>query len=105
MRGLATIWDYDEVFIAPRHGFAGAEDYYERCKPVRFMGAIRIPTLVLAAMDDPWIPGALYGGYDWAANKALQRLLPEGGGHVGFHGRGSGQPWSDMVVARFFDGG
>ena len=102
--GSATIWDYDEVFIAPRHGFAGAENYYERCKPVRFMGGIRIPTLVLAAMDDPWIPGALYGDYDWAANKALQRLLPEGGGHVGFHGHGSAQPWSDLAVARFFDG-
>ncbi len=103
--GSATIWDYDEVFIAPRHGFAGAEDYYERCKPVRFMGAIRTPTLVLAAMDDPWIPGALYGGYDWAANRMLQHLLPEGGGHVGFHGQGGAEPWSDMVVARFFDDG
>ena len=55
--GSRTIWDYDDVFIAPRHGFAGAEDYYERCKPLGFMAGIRIPTLVLAAMDDPWIPG------------------------------------------------
>ncbi len=58
--GSRSVWDYDEVFIAPRHGFAGAEDYYERCKPLRFMCGIRMPTLVIAALDDPWIPGALY---------------------------------------------
>lgn len=102
--GSGSIHDYDEVFIAPRHGFAGAEDYYERCKPLRFMADIRIPTLVLAALDDPWIPGALYSDYNWAGNTALMPLLPAGGGHVGFHGRGSEAPWSDGVLVRFFAG-
>lgn len=101
--GSRTIWEYDEVFIAPRHGFAGAEDYYERCKPVRFMRDIRVPTLVLGALDDPWIPGALYSGYDWAANKALMPLLPLRGGHVGFHGTGSRHPWSVQAVAKYFE--
>ena len=103
--GSRTVWDYDDVFIAPRYGFASAEDYYERCRPTRFMGGIGIPTLVLAAFDDPWIPGALYRAYDWAANPSLTPLLPDRGGHVGFHGSGSRQPWSDLVVARFFDHG
>ena len=103
--GSRSIWEYDEVFIAPRHGFAGAEDYYERCKPVRFMKEIRVPTLVLGALDDPWIPGALYSGYDWAANKALMPLLPPRGGHVGFHGAGSRLPWSDQAVMKFFEAG
>lgn len=98
----ATIWHYDENFIAPRHGFAGAEDYYERCKPVRFMPGIRIPTLVLASLDDPWIPGSLYSGHDWAGNKALIPVLTDRGGHVGFHGAGNRRPWSDLVVANFF---
>ncbi len=102
--GARTIWEYDDVFIAPRHGFAGAEDYYERCKPVRFMPGIRVPTLVVAALDDPWIPGAIYRLYDWAGNKALQPLLPTAGGHVGFHGVRDTQPWSDRVVADFLDG-
>lgn len=101
--GSRTIWEYDEVFIAPRHGFAGAEDYYERCKPVRFMAGIRVPTLVMGALDDPWIPGALYSRYDWTANGALLPLLPLRGGHVGFHGSASRIPWSDQAVARFFE--
>jgi predicted alpha/beta-fold hydrolase len=103
--GSRSVWEYDEAFIAPRHDFAGAEDYYERCKPVRFMPGIRVPTLVLGALDDPWIPGALYSGYDWAGNTALTPLLPAQGGHVGFHGIGSRSPWSDEVIMRFFERG
>jgi len=90
---------------APRYGFADAADYYERCKPLRFMADIRVPTLVLASLDDPWIPGALYSGYDWRANKSLVPLLSSHGGHVGFHGTGDKRPWSDRVVARFFADG
>jgi predicted alpha/beta-fold hydrolase len=103
--GAGTVWDYDHAFIAPRYGFASAEDYYDRCRPTRFMGGIRVPTLVVAAMDDPWIPGTLHRAYDWSSNRSLTPLLPEHGGHVGFHGIGSRQPWSDRVVARFFDHG
>jgi predicted alpha/beta-fold hydrolase len=103
--GSRTVWDYDDFFIAPRYGFADATDYYERCRPSRFMAGIGVPTLVLAAMDDPWVPGSLYRAYDWSANPSLTPLLPEHGGHVGFHGTGSRQPWSDLIVARFFEHG
>jgi predicted alpha/beta-fold hydrolase len=99
-----TIWDYDEVFIAPRHRFTGAEDYYERCKPLRFMSGVRVPTLILASRDDPWIPGDLYGRYGWWKNLALKPILLEHGGHVGFHGRDSKLPWTDRAVARFLAG-
>lgn len=99
-----TVWEYDDVFIAPRYGFVDAADYYERCKPVRFMAGIRVPTLVVGAGDDPWIPSALYRGYDWAGNPALRPLLPASGGHVGFHGADGDQPWSDLAIARFFGG-
>jgi predicted alpha/beta-fold hydrolase len=101
----AGIWEYDDGFIAPRHGFTGAENYYERCKPVRFMPGIRVPTLVIAAMDDPWVPGRLYDSYDWRGNKALHPLLTKSGGHVGFHGVDSRQPWSDRAVASFIETG
>ena len=36
--GARTVWDYDDVFIAPRYGFASAEDYYERCRPTAVHG-------------------------------------------------------------------
>lgn len=96
-----TVWEYDDAFIAPRYGFAGAEDYYDRCRPTRFMGGIRVRTLLLAALDDPWVPGVVYRDYAWRMNPSLVPLLPCHGGHVGFHGRASRQPWSDLVLAEF----
>jgi predicted alpha/beta-fold hydrolase len=99
--GATTVWEYDDRFIAPRHGFAGAEDYYERNKALRFMPAIRTPTLMIAAADDPWIPIATYRGVDWTANDALMPLLSDGGGHVGFHAAGDRVPWHDRAIERF----
>lgn len=96
-----SMWEYDERFIAPRYGFKGAEDYYDLCKPLNFMPEIRVPTLVLAADDDPWIPAEYYRDFDWATNPALMPLLTDGGGHLGFHGSDP-QPWNDLAVARFF---
>jgi len=96
----SNVWEYDDRFIAPRHGFAGAEDYYAKNKAVRFMPAIRTPTLVIAAADDPWIPISIYRGFDWAANNALVPLLADGGGHVGFHAAGSPIPWHDQAIER-----
>lgn len=99
-----SVWEYDDVFIAPRHGFAGAEDYYEKNKALRFMPAIRKPTLVIAAHDDPWVPIAIYRGFDWAACPQLTPLLADGGGHVGFHAAGYAVPWHDRAIERFIGG-
>jgi predicted alpha/beta-fold hydrolase len=61
-----------------------------------------VPTLVVHALDDPWIPGAIYERVDWRANPRLVPLLPRRGGHLGFHARGSAVPWHDRAIAAFF---
>ncbi|MDI1284140.1 MAG: alpha/beta fold hydrolase [Reyranella sp.] len=100
-----TLYEYDDVFTAPRNGFAGAEDYYFRSSAVNFLPGIRIPTLVLAALDDPWVPGGAYSGHYWGSNKSLslRPVLTEHGGHVGFHGTGGYKPWSDLAVMKFLE--
>lgn len=104
IRKARTLWQYDELFTAPRNGFPDAATYYARCSAIEFLDGIRIPTLMVAAQDDPWVPGAAYLGQHWGSytSHALLPLLPGQGGHVGFHGVGSRQPWSDRAVARFF---
>lgn len=99
--GARTIFDFDQSFIAPRNGFADAWDYYERCSSGRFLPSIRVPTLVVHALDDPWIPRAAYDGFDWAANASLHPLISPRGGHVGFHGVGSDTPWHDQAAVAF----
>src|SRR3546814_968538 len=47
----ATVYEFDDRFIAPRNGFAGADDYYARCMALRFLDDVRVPTLVLHADD------------------------------------------------------
>lgn len=103
MAGIRGIVDFDDRFTAPRNGFAGVADYYARCSAIRFMPAIAVPTLVIHALDDPWIPGRSYSAFDWAANPNLIPLLPRHGGHVGFHATG-GRVWSDDCMVAFLEG-
>ena len=100
-----TLYEYDDVFTGPRNGFAGAEDYYARSSALNFLPSIAIPTMVLAALDDPWVPGGAYRGHHWGSNKSLSLtpVLTEHGGHVGFHGTGGYKPWSDLAVMTFLE--
>jgi predicted alpha/beta-fold hydrolase len=99
--GIRSILEFDEKIVAPRNGFAGAADYYAKNHARQFLGAIRLPALVIHAQDDPWIPKQAYTSYDWSSNGILTALLPTGGGHVGFHGRGTHVPWHDRCLVRF----
>jgi predicted alpha/beta-fold hydrolase len=96
-----TIWEFDDGFTAARNNCSGAADYYARCSAGNFLPTIRVPTLVLAALDDPWVPGSAYRGNYWGGNRHLTLVLPEHGGHVGFYAAGMDQPWCDAAVAEF----
>jgi predicted alpha/beta-fold hydrolase len=92
--------EVDDRFFAPRFGYANVWDYYERCAAQQFMGAIKTPTLMIHALDDPIVPATAYRSYRWADNPNLHPLLPEQGGHVGFHGTGP-VPWYLYSIDRF----
>lgn len=96
------VYEYDDIYIAPRYGFEDAEDYYRKCSAGSFLPAVRKPTLVVHAADDPWIPIDAYRAVDWSANPALTPLLPDGGGHVGFHSKGSRTTWHDARIVEYF---
>lgn len=101
LRDVKSIWEFDDRVVAPRNGFRDAEHYYAENHALRFLPEVRVPTLVIHALDDPWIPGSAYTAFDWAAHPALTPLLPEHGGHVGFHARDHRTPWHDRAIARF----
>ncbi len=95
-----TVIEFDDRYVAPRNGFASAVDYYARCSASSFLPRIAVPTLVIQATNDPWIPMTPYDAIDWRAHPALTPLLGAGG-HVGFHGAGSIVTWHDRAIARF----
>ena len=97
-----TIYEYDDRFVAPSHGYAGADDFYRRCSAKAFLDGIEVPTLVIAAQDDPVVPFAPYRDLDWRRAPSVTRLFPPAGGHVGFHGRASRTPWHDRCALQWF---
>lgn len=96
-----SIRAFDERFTAPRNDFAGADDYYRRSSSAFFLDGIAMPTLLIQALDDPWVPAEPYRAHAWHGNPSLVPLLPPRGGHVGFVGRDP-VPWHDLAIARFF---
>jgi predicted alpha/beta-fold hydrolase len=80
---VRTMREFDERYTAPLHGFRDAEDYYARSSARRFLHAIRVPTLVLNARNDPFLPGRhLPAPADVSPCVTLE--VPAHGGHVGF---------------------
>lgn len=97
-----NIVQYDDTVVAPRFGFASAADYYARCSSGPLLGGIRVPTLIVHARDDPWIPPDALAAAARARHAPVRIALAGGGGHVGFHGRGTRTPWHDALIAAFF---
>jgi predicted alpha/beta-fold hydrolase len=87
-----TFWDFDDAGTAPLHGFASAADYYQRSSSAQFLDDVRVPTLLLHALDDPFLgPDAVpHPETVIARNPHLELVVTPHGGHVGFV---SGQPW------------
>ncbi len=81
-----TLWDFDDVVTAPVHGFASAEDYYQQSSSIRFLEGIRVPTLLLSAEDDPFLPIEVLDEVRDIARHvpALELEFVKRGGHVGF---------------------
>lgn len=77
------LYDFDNVFTAPLHGFKNTEDYWQRASAKPLMREIAIPALALNALNDPFIPAqSLPSAKDVSPSVTLWHL-PEGG-HVGF---------------------
>lgn len=100
---IATIREFDHRLVAPPNGFGTADNYYAECSATRVLGDVMTPTLLIQAADDPWIPAAGYRAVDGSANPALTHLMPERGGHVGFHQRGDPPNWHDDCIGKFFE--
>ncbi|WP_444984454.1 hydrolase [Halomonas mongoliensis] len=80
---LASLRDYDDRVTAPLHGFRDADDYYRRASAGRWLGELELPTLVLHAEDDPFMPADLFARLP-APGDAVHVELSARGGHVGF---------------------
>jgi predicted alpha/beta-fold hydrolase len=78
-----NLYEFDNLFTAPLHGFRDTEDYWARASAKPVLGAIRIPALALNARNDPFVPASsLPTTQDIGSSVTLWQ--PAQGGHVGF---------------------
>lgn len=85
-----TFAEFDDAVTAPLHGFANKDDYYDRCSSAGFLGAIERPTLIINALDDPFMTPDIVPD-ESSLSEFVTIEVSENGGHVGFIDGGT--PW------------
>ena len=104
LKRIKTLYDFDDVFTGPIGGFKDAKDYYTQCSSGQFIPKITIPTLIVNALDDPFLSEESYPYKEVEGNDNVSLLTPKYGGHVGFVEKGLGSYWSEGVVLGFLNG-
>ena len=103
MSGIRSVREFDDVITARFCGFANADDYYARSSALRFVAAIRRPTLILTAKDDPFVPFASFGDAAIRENPKITFVATECGGHCAFISRERGEArfWAEAQIVEF----
>ncbi|SDG81342.1 YheT family hydrolase [Paraburkholderia phenazinium] len=83
MLASRNMYEFDNVVTAPLHGFRDTDDYWTRATTRPLLPEITVPTLVLNARNDPFLPGAVLPGRH-EVSAAVELDQPQQGGHVGF---------------------
>jgi predicted alpha/beta-fold hydrolase len=99
-----TLREFDDLVTAPLHGFRDAADYWCRASAKPWLAHIRVPTLVVNARNDPFLPAASLPRADEVSPQVTLEF-PATGGHVGFvHGPFPGRyDWLPRRIAAFFE--
>lgn len=83
VRAARSFHEFDDIVTAPLHGFRNANDYYARCSAGQFLPRVRVATLLLNALNDPFLPAFALPSQEQLAS-SITIETPEQGGHVGF---------------------
>lgn len=105
VRRYRTMWAFDDAITAPLHGFAGAADYWTRASAKPWLAHIAVPTLVLNARNDPFIPASSLPRPDEVA-PSVRLEQPAQGGHAGFPSGPfpGGLDWLPRRLIAWFEG-
>jgi predicted alpha/beta-fold hydrolase len=97
-RGIRSIFEIDDKITAPSFGMGDAKHYYATQSSNQFLERIRIPTLVVQAKDDTFIPFEIFRHPAFNSNPHLKLITPARGGHLGFISRKEPRFWVDGVI-------
>lgn len=100
---IKTFDEIDEHFTAPIHGFLDREDYYEKASPAYVMENIKIPVLIINALDDPFLGEECYPVEFAKKHPFVYLEIPKHGGHCAFPLLDSNYSWTDFRAYEFFN--
>jgi predicted alpha/beta-fold hydrolase len=101
---INSIRSFDEAYTAPHHGFRDASDYYYRASAMRVINRIAVPTLIITAADDPFVPPEPFLDADVSNNPRVTLSVTSHGGHCGFIEEPSGSYdgyWAEREIVEF----
>ena len=104
LRAIKTVRAFDDAYTAPYFGFRSAEDYYHRASAMRVVDRISVPTLVISAEDDPFVPPQPFRDPKVTGNPHIELRLTAHGGHCGFVGVRSADDdgyWAENEIVDF----
>jgi len=104
LSSIRTVRQFDEAYTAPHFGFAGADDYYYRASALRIIDRIRVPTLIISAEDDPFVPIEPFRDPKITGNPHIELAISAHGGHCGFVGPAAGEDdgyWAENEIVHF----
>jgi uncharacterized protein len=101
---VKSFYDFDNMYTAPINGFESAEDYWKKNSSIHFISKIKIPVLILNALDDPFLPKECYPFESARKHPLILLETPRYGGHTGFCRSFdfSIAPWHEERVMDFF---
>jgi predicted alpha/beta-fold hydrolase len=101
---VRSVREFDDVITAKYCGFRDAADYYEQSSALRVVSEIRVPTLIVSAQDDPFVPFATFSDPALASNDFIRVAASERGGHCAFISRHERDEryWAEARVMDFF---
>lgn len=101
---IKTFPEFDDKVTAPLHGFESGEAYYAKANSKRVLRDIAIPTLIVNAKNDPFLPKSCYPVEEAEANPHLYLEIPATGGHCGFvPAEGGEEYWSEKRAIAFLE--
>ena len=104
LKSVRTFQEFDDRYTAPLHGFRDAADYWSQSSARQFLPAIRVPTLLLNARDDPFLGVESFPVAEAESNPCLFLETPRHGGHVGFLDFRERNPiWSERRTVEFLE--
>lgn len=100
LKTIKNLREFDDLYTAPIHGYKDALDYYTKCSSKQFLSKIRIPTLLVNAIDDPFLSPDCMPFTESASSSFFHFIATKHGGHVGFVSF-SKVYWSERIALAF----